>query len=203
MSTKVLISTAVRLRLVLLSILGLLVVIATIIGFFGTQYLQGQATVIQQVVYDATNGDQKLLRVQELAAQLDNNQEAVARAQQIVAESKSYQYQDVIIKDLQAIAKRANITISNFDFTASSTQATKSGSKTPTVTSSSGLRSTMVNISLDNPVNYRNLLTFLHYIEQNLTKMQVASVGLSGVTGSEGGGNNVTTNTLTIEVYIR
>ena len=203
MSTKVLISTAVRLRLVLLSILGLLVVVATILGFFGTQYLQGQATVIQQVVYDATNGDQKLLRVQELAAQLDNNQEAVARAQQIVAESKSYQYQDVIIKDLQAIAKRANITISNFDFTASSTQATKSGSKTPTVTSSSGLRSTMVNISLDNPVNYRNLLTFLHYIEQNLTKMQVASVGLSGVTGSEGGGNNVTTNTLTIEVYIR
>lgn len=203
MSTKALISTAVRLRLVLLSILGLLVVIATIIGFFGTQYLQGQATVIQQVVYDAANGDQKLLRVQELAAQLDNNQEAVARAQQIVAESKSYQYQDVIIKDLQAIAKRANITISNFDFTASSTQANKSGSKAPVATSSSGLRSTMVNISLDNPVNYRNLLTFLHYIEQNLTKMQVASVGLSGVTGSEGGGNDVTTNTLTIEVYIR
>lgn len=201
MSTKALISTAVRLRLVLLSILGLLVVIATIIGFFGTQYLQGQATVIQQVVYDAANGDQKLLRVQELAAQLDNNQEAVARAQQIVAESKSYQYQDVIIKDLQAIAKRANITISNFDFTASSTQANKSGSKA--AASSSGLRSTMVNISLDNPVNYRNLLTFLHYIEQNLTKMQVASVGLSGVTGSEGGGNDVTTNTLTIEVYIR
>lgn len=201
MSTKALISTAVRLRLVLLSILGLLVVIATIIGFFGTQYLQGQATVIQQVVYDAANGDQKLLRIQELAAQLDNNQEAVARAQQIVAESKSYQYQDVIIKDLQAIAKRANITISNFDFTASSTQANKSGSKA--AASSSGLRSTMVNISLDNPVNYRNLLTFLHYIEQNLTKMQVASVGLSGVTGSEGGGNDVTTNTLTIEVYIR
>ena len=54
-------------------------------------------------------------------------------------------------------------------------------------------------MSLQTPVNYRNFLNFLNYIEQNLTKMQIANVNLSrGETSS-----TVNTNALEIEVYVR
>ncbi len=200
MSTKVLISSAVRLRIVLLSLLGLLVILAIALGFFGMQYLQAQATDVQKVVYEAVNGDQKVRRIQELAHDLETNQEAVKRSTQIVAERKNYQ--NSIISDLQTIAKQAGVSIMSYTFTdnAAAGSAT-SGAKpaTPAAPAAGGLGTKVVTISLKNPVKYRNLLSFLHYIEQNLTKMQVAQVSMSNVEGTDA----ITVDTLTIEVYTR
>lgn len=202
MSTKTLVETAVRLRAVLLVLLGLLILLAIALGFFGTQYLHDEALKVQTVVYDATNGDQKLLRTQQLASQLAANQDAVARAEKIVGDSKSYAYQNVIIRDLQAMAAKANVSITNFDFDANTTTNTSTAKPTVQPSTGGGLRSTFVNVTVKSPVNYRNFLNFLHYIEQNLTKMQISRVGLSSVTGDEDQ-NSVTSETLTIEVYIR
>lgn len=206
MTAKNMIDNAVRLRLALIVVLLLLVSLTIALGFFGVQYLKAQATEVQQVVYDATNSDRKLQRIQELASELEANQDAAARAKQVVAESKSYQYQDVIIQDLQAMASRAGVSITNFNFTGSGSSTAKSSSTTtakPQATSSAGgLRSTTVDITLKNPVDYRSLLRFIHYIEQNLTKMQIAKVGLAGAADADSP-NAVTSETLTIEVYIR
>ena len=206
MTAKNMIDNAVRLRLVLIVVLLLLVSLTIALGFFGVQYLKTQATEVQQVVYDATNSDRKLQRIQELASELEANQDTAARAKQVVAESKSYQYQDVIIQDLQAMASRAGVSITNFNFTGSGSSTAKGSSTTtatPQATSSAGgLRSTTVDITLKNPVDYRSLLRFIHYIEQNLTKMQIAKVSLAGAADADSP-NAVTSETLTIEVYIR
>ena len=184
MTSKLSINSATRLRLVLFIILGLLIAAAVALSAFGIQYLNTQALEVQQVVYDATNGDQKLQRIQQLSTKLQQDQDAVLRAKQVVAESKSYKYQDVIIRDLQTMASRAGVSITNFDFisgaAAGGSAPTAPTTQTPAAPAASGgLRSTTVNITLKTPVNYRNLLTFIHYIEQNLTKMQIARIGLS------------------------
>lgn len=207
MTSKLSINSATRLRLVLFIILGLLIAAAVALSAFGIQYLNTQALEVQQVVYDATNGDQKLQRIQQLSTKLQQDQDAVLRAKQVVAESKSYKYQDVIIRDLQTMASRAGVSITNFDFisgaAAGGSAPTAPTTQTPAAPAASGgLRSTTVNITLKTPVNYRNLLTFIHYIEQNLTKMQIARIGLSNA-GSEISSSSVTSEALTLEVYIR
>lgn len=201
MITSKLLSDAIRLRVVLIVVLCLLIAGAIGVGIIGVDYLNKRALEVQQVVYDANNSSEKLQRVQELTAALENNKEAVDRAKQVVAESKSYQYQDVIIRDLQAMAKRADIEITNFNFSASgATAAPTQGAATTTPRPGGGLQSTTVNITLKTPVNYRNFLNFIHYIEQNLTKMQISKVGLAGISDNP---NSVESETLTIEVYIR
>lgn len=212
MTTKALIDNAVRLRVVLLVMMFLLIGLAIVLGFFGLKYLNAQALEVQQVVYEAANGDQKLQRIQELSATLDNNQDAVERAKQIVAESKSYQYQDVIIRDLQAMASQAGVNITNFDFgsaaagtggtTSTPAPASPAAPATPGAPVAAGLRSTTVNITLENPVDYKKLLTFIHYIEQNLTKMQISKVGLASASSTESP-DFISSETLSIEVYIR
>jgi hypothetical protein len=46
------------------------------------------------------------------------------------------------------------------------------------------------------------LITFIHLIEQSLFRMQVSKIGLSQAS-SQGGQGNITSDTLTIEAYIR
>lgn len=206
MADKLFTTNAVRLRIVLIALLCLLIAGAVGISALGLGYLNKKAADVQQVVFDATSSDQKLQQIQDLATALDRNQEAVSRAKQVVAESKSYQYQDVIIRDLQAMATRAGISITNFDFsTGVGGPANSSAATTPApaaASAGSGLRSTTVNVTLSTPVNYRNFLTFIHYIEQNLTKMQISKVGLAHDDGDTNK-DSVTSETLTIEVYIR
>ncbi|MFI5212624.1 MAG: hypothetical protein ACHQTE_01560, partial [Candidatus Saccharimonadales bacterium] len=62
-----------------------------------------------------------------------------------------------------------------------------------------GVKSTSVAVTLVNPINYNNLLTFVKLIEQNLTKMQVSKIGLSKDPSS----NKIISDALTVEVYIR
>lgn len=206
MTTKKLFATdAVRLRIILVIVLCLLIVGAIGISGLSLDYLNKRAVEVQQVVAEANSSNAKLQRVQELTAVLNNNQDAVDRAKQVVAESKSYQYQDVIIEDLQAMAKRAGVTITNFNFSAGKTQGAAAAPAGPAAAAApaptgGGLQSTTVNIALKTPVDYRKFLTFIHYIEQNLTKMQISKVGLAGVDGED---NTVESETLTIEVYIR
>ncbi len=208
MTSKKLIPNATRLRIVLVTLLCLLVAGTVGGGILGVNYLNSRAAEVQQVVFTASNSDEKLQRIQDLAKILDSNQEAVARAKQVVAESKSYQYQDVIIRDLHAMARRAGVEITNFNFSASgSATAPKSnGTSTPApakpTPSTGGLQSTTVDITLKTPVDYRKFLSFIHYLEQNLTKMQISKVGLAKANDPDNP-DSVESEVLTIEVYIR
>ncbi len=200
-SKKLFAPNAIRLRLVLVSIVCLLAIIAVGTGALGISYLNKRAVEVQHVAYDANKSDDRLQGIQALTKTLESNKEAVERAKQVVAESKSYEYQNVIIRDLQAMAKRANVEITNFNFSGTGTPATAGKSAAPsTPKPGGGLQSTTVNITLRTPVNYHDMLNFIHYVEQNLTKMQISKVGLAGVADNP---TAVESETLTIEVYIR
>ncbi|HMQ96020.1 MAG TPA: hypothetical protein PKD19_02255 [Candidatus Saccharibacteria bacterium] len=205
--------TAVKFRLILSVCLVVIIGGTIAAAAFGYQLLSKRAEETSKVVYEAATSEERISGIQQSAKYLDENRDIVNRTKQVVAESQSYQYQDVIVSDLRNIARQSGISIVNFDFTTANGASSNNSStaQQPAATSSDtemiaqsqalSLKTTTVNITLKNPVEYTRLLNFLHHIEQNLTKMQIAKVSLSK--SSDGSKNQVTTDALSIEVYVR
>lgn len=214
--------SAVRFRLVMGLTFVLLVVAATGVAIYGVGVLNKYAAEVSNFVYKADTSEQKLDNIKKLAEQMDSQPFAVKQAQQIVAESKSYRYQNVIVNDLQRMANSAGVQIISYDF-ASGASSDSGGAPapeaaTPPATAApaaggagvggaalpqrpaaqSTLKSISFNITLKTPIDYKSLLNFIHLIEQNATKMQIANVTLSAA--EEGAQVNV--DALTIEVYV-
>lgn len=192
--------TATSLRIILVISLFLIAVLS-VIGFsLAADGLTSAAVVTSESVGKANNSRDNIQMLQQLQVELERNKQAAERAKSIVAESKSYQYQDQIIQDLTNYANRAGLAITNIDFgsTTSTSVPAPGATQTPAKTVPAGINSTPVSISLKNPIDYTNLLRFLYSIEQNLTKMQISRVGFSK---QETGG--VTSDSLTIEVFVR
>ena len=203
--------TATTLRLILASSLILAIAGAAIIFTLASTRLKEVATTVSHKVADAEASQNSLTNLKKIEAFLAEHQDTVTRANDIVAESKSYEYQDQIIFDLKAYAASAGVKITNFDFTsgnsaAPTTPAAGAATATPaegaeaaTATAAPAVKSTSVSIALESPIRYENLLRFVKAIEQNLTKMQISAITLSKGTTND----QVTTDTLSIEVYIR
>lgn len=213
-----LVNSAVRFRIILLIALTASILAVVGVVIYGVGALNSYADEVKQQVIAAETSETSLENIRTQVNQLEQNQAAVERAKKIVADSQQYKYQDTIIRDIESFASRAGVGVLSYDFTAAtdaSAPSTPAQSPAPSAPSQPGggslnpgsqlaaptsnLRSTVVNISIASPVNYRNFLNFLHYIEQNLTKMQVASVSLSGA----GSSTEVSTGPLQIEVYVR
>jgi Sec-independent protein translocase protein TatA len=199
--------TPVKLRLMLSISLFLIVCIAAVLFYFAQSKLRAEATSISHTVVDAKASQNNLQTLQKIQSELQKYNETVGKANSIVAASQSYQYQDQIITDLKDYATAAGITIVNLDFS-----TTKTGTATPTTPATgtatpaptapaapAGVKSITVSATLANPVDYMSMLRFLNSIEQNLTKMQVSKISLS----KSDKGNAVTSDILTIEVYVR
>jgi hypothetical protein len=193
--------TATALRLILIVSMFIIAALG-VVGFsFVSDGLRETANNVSQTVAEAGASQNNVQVLQQIQTKLAEDKDAVERARSIVAESQSYQYQDQIIKDLTDYANRSRIGITNIDFAATKSSSTQSTTQTPAPqqsTAPSGVNSTIVTITLENPVDYTSLLRFIHAIEQNLTKMQISQVGISkDPTGK------VTSETLAIEVYVR
>lgn len=200
--------SATRLRAILIStiLVGILIIGA---GFYFIQaHLHSFAVEVSHANEDAATSDSDVATLERLKEQLEEDEATIERTQKIVADSKSYEYQDQIITDLNAYAARAGVAITSFTF-ASSDQTKRAGTSSSSTApnastsiakkSTAGLKSTTVSVTLATPTGYNNLMNFVHSIEQNLTKMQLASLSLT-----KGAGNNeVSINTLEIEVYIK
>lgn len=189
--------TASRLRLILSVSLFAIVAVAALLASLAYSELKKVAVEVSHTAADASasqNNLQNLLRIQQ---KLTTDQAVIARTNSIVADSRSYQYQDQIIADLKDYASKANISITNIDFSADKTSSSPSP-RAPVAPAPSGVKSTHVAITLKNPIDYNDLLRFLNSIEQNLTKMQVSKISLS-----KSAGNSISSEVLTIEVYIK
>lgn len=158
--------------------------------------LQTTAAEVSAVQTEAKASDAKLQELQRLERELARHSDIVKKAEQIVAESKNYQYQNQIIEDLEQHATKAGLRIVGFTF-GSGAAAGSSGAPAAAV---SGLKTTQVTIQFGGEVPYVGLLRFIHLIEQNLTRMQIASVSM---TRSEKPGGVVGAQGLQLEVYIR
>lgn len=189
--------TATKLRLMLSLSLGVITLIAAGLFAFADSQLRQLAIEVNHKTVDANASQNNLTTLEKVQDILENEKTVVERARSIVADSKSYQYQDQIITDLNGFAAKNGVSITNVNFSSTSGTTTPPAS---TVAPVSGLKSTTVVVTLKTPVNYNNLLRFLASIEQNLTKMQVSKVTLSRGSAT---GTDINTDALTIEVYIR
>ncbi|HEU5121483.1 MAG TPA: hypothetical protein VFT59_01445, partial [Candidatus Saccharimonadales bacterium] len=166
---------------------------------FWTDILKDDAIETGKKQAEALASQSDVQTLQQIQAQLLEDESIVERARSIVADSQSYQYQDQIIKDITDYATRAGIGISNIDFSATTTAAPSgTASQQQTAPAPTGVKSSSVSVTIKNPVDYNALLRFIHSIEQNLTKMQISGVGISKETTG-----NVTSDALVIEVFVR
>lgn len=209
--------TPMRLRLVLFTAIFLLVAAAVGIFMFGYSRISAYAIDAQTTSAQAAKSNNSLQTLIKIKDELAKNADAVERADQLVAQSTSYVYQDQIINDLNKYAKEAGISITNITFadakttpvastTAGTTPAASSAGTTTTTSQAAvptSIKSMTATVTLNNPVDYNNMLTFIHLIEQSLFRMQVSQIGLSSSADTGKDTNKVTSDTLTIEVYVR
>jgi hypothetical protein len=181
--------------------LFVIALLSTAVLYFAYDRLHDTAIDVSHAVVDASASQNNIQTLKVVQEELANEQDVIARAGNIVADSQSYQYQNQIINDLNGYAAKAGLSIISIDFAADTPTGTTAAptAKSPAAVTPSGLKATTVSITLQNPVPYNNMLRFIHAIEQNLTKMQISRVGLAK--GSTG--NDVTSEALTIQVYIK
>lgn len=192
--------TAARLRVILTLSLGAITLIGAGAFTFADSQLRRVAIETNHTTVDASASQNNITTLQKVQTILAAEQTVIERASSIVADSKSYQYQDQIITDLNGFASRNSVTITNVDFGSTQGAGATAAPTTTTPAVSGGVKSTSAVVTLKTPVNYNNLLRFIESIEQNLTKMQVSKVSLSRGSST---GRDVTSDALTIEVYIR
>ena len=190
MNKKPTVSTA---TLIHWSLYGLIVLLVVSIGagvYFTHQKISQYVVEVDHLKIDSEINQQGIENAQKLRKALDENQDSVARAQAIVADTKYYEYQDQIVKDIGSYAAASNITVLGFDF------STATG-KTSSI---KGVKTMIANITLQSPVQYTNYLKFLKLVERNLTKMQVTQVDIANDLKTPG---TISSPTLTLEVYVR
>lgn len=196
--------TASRLRAGLLVTI-LLIIVAMAGGFFYTQRrLSAYATQISTMNADAQSGDANIQTLRNLQTRIDQEQPTIASARSIVADSATYS--DLVVNDISRIANESGVDITSFEFvdsaTASTTAPATAGAPATTgaqpAAAPNGVTKKVVSVSLESPLPYAKLMEFIRKIESNDLKMQFASVSMA-----KGEGSNVTTQTFSIEVYVR
>ena len=207
--------TAMKLRLILSVALLLLAGIGTGVFMLGFNQVSSFAKEAQDTATKASASNSSLQDLVATKKTLEDNTDAIDRAAKLVAESKLYLYQDQIITDINQYASEAGLSVSGITFSSptttptggAATSATTPGAAAPGADATagatpSGIKSVTATVTLRNPTQYTNILTFLNLIEQSLFRMQVSQISLSKST-QEGGGSGVTSDALTIEVYTR
>lgn len=202
---------ATKLRIMLMVALVLVTLLGVGVFYLGYTYLSKIATETGERVASARESDSTIQRLETLQKELALKKDDVVRASQVTADSENYAYQDRLVNDLTEYARRANVTIKNISFTNQAQSPTSAAPATgentaPGITSDTpvsvsppaSLKKATVDITLESPLNYRDLLNFLHYIEQNLTKLKVSKVVLT-----KNVGENVTIDILNLEVYLK
>ncbi|HAC56161.1 TPA: hypothetical protein DCF80_01545 [Candidatus Saccharibacteria bacterium] len=181
-------------RVVNIALYAALLVLLSGLGF-GVYFLHSQlsayAVTVDHLKTDSELNQQSLENAQKLRRALQVNADSVERAAEIVADTKYYEYQDQIVKDISSYATATGITVLGFDFSTSTTAKT---------TNVPGLNTVVVSISLRSPVQYSSYLRFLKLIERNLTKMQVTQLDISNDLKTAG---TISSPVITVEAFVR
>lgn len=172
-----------------------LIIMFIIAAYAGTWYLgtllNDRVTEVRKLENTAVTNANNLALAKSLKVFLENNQDSTKKAALIVAETKTYQYQNQIVQDVTNFANIAGVTILGFDFptSPSATRPTKTGVKSIAATA-----------TLQTPLSYENYLKFLRLIEQNLTRMQITNISITPDPNTPG----LISNPLVgLEVYVK
>lgn len=190
--------SAAKLRLVLSITVVMLIGLMAVGFYFGQDWLRTMAISVSHTVADSKVSGGDVQSLKKLQAELATRQSIVAKASSIMASSQNYQSQT--IQDLDKYAADANISISNYSFAQPAAPAAPvAGATTAAPPAAPAASSTTVTITLASPLSYTKLLKFMTAIEGSLPKMQISSINLGRVAGSDH--DSVRTEQLTIEVY--
>jgi hypothetical protein len=196
--------TPTRARLVLVSLLVLLSGIGVAVFITGYNILSDFSNSSKTLAAEAQASNSSLQGIITTKAELERNADIVDRASLIVAESRSYEYQDIANNVLPAYASQAGLVITSISFDNPQPTAGTTVPAVPGVTTAvpTGIKSMNITIAIKNPVEYTRMLTFIHYIEQSLFIMHIKQITLSKSNESSSGGQ-VSSDILTMEVYVR
>jgi hypothetical protein len=191
---------ALKLRVVLIGTIILLLVISAIGFWFFRMQLISYAEQVKTDTSKASISNNDIKRLEEIKQKLQDDSVAVTRAKSIVADSKSYQYQNQIISDITAYAQDAGLHVTSFSFGDTGVLTGTAATATPGSSAPAGLKALTTTVSVKSPANYQAVMRFVHSIENNLTKMQLSGISL---TKSADSSTDVTVNPFTIEVYTK
>ncbi len=185
-------SPAIILNFVLIISVAILGVISISGVFFAQSKLAAFVTQTDHLKTDAELNEQNIATGEKLKTVLASNAANIQRVEQVVADTKSYQYQDQIVRDINKYADTAGITILGFNFVQSGVTTKGAASTTP--------KTLTAIITTNNPINYTDFLHFLRLVEANLTKMQVTQIDLQANTDKAG---LIDSQTITLQVYVK
>lgn len=183
---------AVLLSRLLIALISLVLVGAGVGGWQLQSFLAAERAATDHANIDATISSDELQKASNLRVYFESHKLEVEKATTVVAETKTYQYQNQIVEDINRYASIAGVTILGFDFplqTTASPAAKLQGAKTM-----------QASVTLQNPVPYENYLRFLKLIEQNLTKMQITEITITPDKKAAGQINNPT---IGLQVYVQ
>lgn len=183
--------TAATLRIILVALMFVIIAIAGVIFYFGRARLLTVSSSVNQAVADANASSQSLDTYKKIQTELTANQTVVTRAKLLTADLLDYQYQNQIISDLQAYGSQNGVTLNGIDFgaTASATPGAAAPTAPATTTpapaaggADSGTSTgkvVTITIAVAKGIDYKNVLNFVHAIEQNLPKLLISRLTLT------------------------
>lgn len=194
----------VGMRTLFIVIALLLIALEVGVVIAGKHFLGNYATEVSKVTTKSKSTQKSLDNLAEAKRTLKDHKKITEKAKNIVAQSKSYKYQNQVISDLNTYASQTGVSIQSFAFIDAA--ASKEKPKTKSSTDIAGVGSARITISLDSPLPYDNLMRFLSLMELNVTRMQVTALSISAadVPEEESNGKSwVNVPTITIEVYLQ
>lgn len=201
--------TPTRLRLILIGSMVLMVAIAVGVFMIGYKQIADYSVASRAVAAKAQASYSSLQDLEAAKKELATDADVVQRASLIVSESTSYHYQDQIIQDINRFATDSGVSVTSISFGASGATSSSgtavAASTTPpagAVAPPSGVKTTTASVTVKNPVDYTKMLNFIHSIENSLFKMRISQVTLSKSADAKGS-NDVTSDVLNIEVYVK
>ncbi len=159
---------ATSLRGLLISLLLVIIVGASVGFYFANDFLSEMAHTIKKENPTISSNDSTMKATSLLKDFVIKNKSISDKASLITVSATNAQ--NLIMSDLKKYASDAGIKISELSF--NTTQSTVVGGTSTTQ---------QVNITIENPVVYSNLVKFLQLVESSLPLMQPAGISISTV----------------------
>lgn len=191
----------VKLRIALLMSIAAIVIISAVGFWFFRGWLESYATSVSEDAQKVEASNSSVTNLQNVKKELEENSVAVNRTKNIIADSKSYAYQNQIINDIDAFAKASGVTIAGYGFATTDATTGTAAASPDAAPAPAGLKTTSITVTINNPVRYQSIMNFIHSIESNLTKMQIAGITLRQ--DPAGGSDSVSIEPISVEVYIK
>lgn len=187
--------------ILIFSILFLITLCIAAFLFFQIQ-LKNIALDVKKANQEATMSRGDLSHIKEISDYLKKETESIERAKNIVVDSQSSQYEDRILNDISTYAQKSGVFLKGVDFQSTNPSPGGQGPATPqsAPVAVGGLKFSTATINIRSPVEYKNLMQFLYYIENNITKIQITGITITKASGSS---QEVSINPLTIRVYVK